>query len=60
MQQGSNYLMPQFFVLRHQPGFWNRYNARADFCMPDFWETDVSFRLIMVAYNVMSLFRFAA
>jgi len=26
MQQGSNYLMPQFFVLRHQPGFsawWN-------------------------------------
>lgn len=55
---------------------WNMYNARADcenrikelkadfglnnFCMQDFWATEASFRFIMVAYNVMSLFRFAA
>lgn len=53
---------------------WNMYNARADcenrikelkadfglnnFCMQDFWATEASFRFIMVAYNLMSLFRF--
>ena len=52
---------------------WNIYNTRADcenrikelkddfglnsFCMQDFWATEASFRLIMVAYNLMSLFR---
>jgi hypothetical protein len=55
---------------------WNMYNARADcenrikelkadfglsnFCMQDFWATEASFRFIMVAYNLMSLFRFFA
>jgi len=55
---------------------WNMYNARADcenrikelkadfglnnFCMQDFWATEASFRFIMVAYNMMSLFRFSA
>lgn len=55
---------------------WNMYNARADcenrikelkqdfgldnFCMQDFWATEASFRFIMVAYNIMSLFRFFA
>lgn len=52
---------------------WNIYNTRADcenrikelkqdfglenFCMKDFWATEASFRFIMVAYNLMSLFR---
>ena len=52
---------------------WNIYNSRADcenrirelkqdfgleaFCLQDFWATDASFRFIMVAYNLMSLFR---
>ena len=52
---------------------WNIYNSRADcenrikelkedfgldsFCMKDFWATEASFRFIMVAYNLMSLFR---
>lgn len=52
---------------------WNIYNSRADcenrikelkadfglenFCMQDFWATEASFRFIMVAYNLMSLFR---
>ena len=52
---------------------WNIYNTRADcenrikelkgdfglenFCLQDFWATEASFRLIMVAYNLMSLFR---
>ncbi len=52
---------------------WNIYNTRADcenrikelkddfgldsFCMQDFWATEASFRFIMVAYNLMSLFR---
>ncbi len=51
---------------------WNMYNARADcesrikelkedfglnhFCMQDFWATEASFRFIMLAYNLMSLF----
>jgi hypothetical protein len=55
---------------------WNIYNSRADcenrikelkqdfglenFCLKDFWATEASFRLIMVAYNIMSLFRFFA
>ena len=55
---------------------WNMYNARADcenrikelkvdfglnnFCRQDFWATEASFRFIMVAYNLMSLFRFFA
>ncbi len=55
---------------------WNIYNSRADcenrikelkqdfglsqFCMQDFWATEASFRFIMVAYNIMSLFRFFA
>jgi len=55
---------------------WNLYNARADcenrikelkqdfgldqFCMQDFWATEASFRFIMIAYNIMSLFRFFA
>jgi hypothetical protein len=52
---------------------WNMYNNRADcenrikelkydfglenFCLQDFWATEASFRFIMVAYNLMSLFR---
>jgi len=52
---------------------WNIYNTRADcenrikelkhdfglenFCLQDFWGTEASYRLIMVAYNLMSLFR---
>lgn len=52
---------------------WNVYNTRADcenrikelkedfglenFCLKDFWATEASFRSIMVAYNLMSLFR---
>ncbi|WP_057940415.1 IS1380 family transposase [Algoriphagus resistens] len=52
---------------------WNIYNTRADcenrikelkddfglesFCLQDFWGTEASFRFIMVAYNLMSLFR---
>lgn len=52
---------------------WNIYNTRADcenrikelkqdfglenFCLKDFWATEASFRMIMVAYNLMSLFR---
>lgn len=55
---------------------WNIYNARADcenrikelkqdfglecFCLKDFWATEASFRLIMVAYNLISLFRHSA
>ena len=55
---------------------WNIYNGRADcenrikelkqdfglenFCMQDFWATEASFRFIMVAYNLMSLFRYFA
>jgi len=52
---------------------WNIYNTRADcenrikelkqdfgldnFCLQDFWATEASFRCIMMAYNLMSLFR---
>jgi hypothetical protein len=52
---------------------WNIYNTRADcenrikelkqdfglenFCLKDFWATEASFRFIMVAFNLMSLFR---
>ena len=52
---------------------WNIYNSRADcenrirelkqdfgldaFCLQDFWATEASFRFIMVAYNLVSLFR---
>ena len=52
---------------------WNIYNTRADcenrikelkedfgldnFCLKDFWATEASFRFIIVAYNLMSLFR---
>lgn len=52
---------------------WNIYNSRADcenrikelkedfglenFCLQDFWATEASFRFIMVAYNLLSLFR---
>lgn len=52
---------------------WNIYNSRADcenrikelkedfglenFCLQDFWATEASYRFIMVAYNLMSLFR---
>ena len=55
---------------------WNIYNSRADcenrirelkqdfgldaFCLQDFWATEASFRFIMVAYNLMSLFRHCA
>jgi hypothetical protein len=55
---------------------WNIYNSRADcenrirelkedfgldaFCLRDFWATEASFRLIMVAYNLISLFRHTA
>lgn len=55
---------------------WNLYNTRADcenrikelkqdfgldqFCMQGFWATEASFRFIMIAYNIMSLFRFFA
>jgi len=52
---------------------WNIYNSRADcenrikelkqdfglenFCLQGFWATEASFRFIMVAYNLISLFR---
>jgi len=52
---------------------WNIYNSRADcenrirelkqdfgleaFCLQDFWATEASFRFIMVAYNLIALFR---
>lgn len=52
---------------------WNIYNSRADcenrikelkydfgldnFCLKDFWGTEASYRFIMIAYNLMSLFR---
>jgi Transposase DDE domain. len=52
---------------------WNMYKDRGDsenrvkelkydfaidgFCMKKFWATEASFRMIMVAYNLMSLFR---
>jgi hypothetical protein len=52
---------------------WNMYNTRADcenrikelkqdfgldsFCLQDFWATEASFRFIMIAYNLISLFR---
>lgn len=52
---------------------WNIYNGRADcenrikelkqdfgldaFCLQDFWATEASFRLIMAAYNLISLLR---
>lgn len=55
---------------------WNIYNSRADcenrikelkqdfglenFCLKGFWATEASFRLIMVAYNLISLFRYFA
>ncbi len=55
---------------------WNLYNSRADcenrikelkqdfgldqFCLQGFWATEASFRFIMIAYNIMSLFRFFA
>lgn len=55
---------------------WNMYNNRADcenrikelkqdfglesFCLQDFWATEASFRWIMVAYNLLSLFRHQA
>lgn len=55
---------------------WNLYNKRADcenrikelkqdfgleqFCLKGFWATEASFRFIMIAYNIMSLFRFFA
>lgn len=55
---------------------WNIYNSRADcenrikelksdfgldnFCLNDFWATEASFRFIMVAYNIMALFKFVA
>ena len=30
------------------------------FCLQDFWATEASFRFIMVAYNLISLFRHVA
>ncbi|MFM2386568.1 MAG: hypothetical protein RL660_1325 [Bacteroidota bacterium] len=55
---------------------WNIYNSRADcenrikelkadfgldnFCLNDFWATEASFRLIMVAYNLIAMFKIAA
>ena len=52
---------------------WNVYNSRADcenrikelkqdfgldsFCLQGFWATEASYRFIMIAYNLMSLFR---
>jgi hypothetical protein len=52
---------------------WNIYNSRADcenrikelkqdfglenFCLKGFWATEASFRFIMIAYNLISLFR---
>lgn len=55
---------------------WNLYKLRADcenrikelkydfgieqFCLKSFWATEASFRFIMVAYNLMSLFRHIA
>ena len=32
----------------------------SNFCMQGFWATEASFRFIMVAYNIMNLFRFFA
>ncbi len=53
---------------------WNIYNTHADcenrikepkqdfglenFCLKDFWATEASFIFIMIAYNLMSLFRY--
>ena len=55
---------------------WQLYNGRADcenrikelkqdvgldqFCLQGFWATEAAFRFIMIAYNIMSLFRFFA
>ena len=55
---------------------WKMYQGRADcenrikelkydfgadqFCLKNFWATEASFRFIMVAYNIMSLFRHIA
>jgi hypothetical protein len=55
---------------------WNIYHSRADcenrirelkadfgldhFCLNEFWATEASFRFIMVAYNLMALFKIAA
>jgi len=55
---------------------WNVYNSRADcenrikelkadfgldcFCMKGFWATEASFRFIMLAYNLLALFRHVA
>ena len=55
---------------------WNIYNGRADcenrikelkndfgldcFCLQNFWATEASFRFIMLAYNLMALFRHVA
>lgn len=52
---------------------WNVYNSRADcenrikelkydfglenFCLKDLWATEASYRFIMIAYNLISLFR---
>jgi len=52
---------------------YNIYNTRADcenrikelkydfgadnFCLKDFWATEASFRFIMIAYNIMALFK---
>ena len=52
---------------------WNIYNSRADcenrikelksdfglenFCLKNFWANEASFRFMMVAYNLISLFR---
>ena len=52
---------------------WNVYNSRADcenrikepeqdfgldsFCLQGFWATEASYRFIMIAYDLMSLFR---
>jgi hypothetical protein len=52
---------------------WNMYKDRGDsenrieelkydfaidgFCMKKFWATEASFRMVMIAYNMMSLFR---
>lgn len=55
---------------------WDMYKSRADaenrikelktdfgmenFCLKDFWATEASFRFMMLAYNIMSLFRLMA
>jgi hypothetical protein len=55
---------------------WNIYNGRADcenrikelksdfgldcFCLQDFWATEASFRFIILAYNLMAMFRHVA